>query len=155
MAGAPERLSPAASTAVVDSDNGVFVSAVSVWEISITRTLGRLSFPLERLDVLLAEMGVEVLSLTAAQAIAARELPRHHDDPFDRALVAQARIEGMALVSTDRNIARYGVPVILQTGIGWIAEELVQGLSQSSTMPKAWWRYCDLSYKDKLRTTMY
>nr|WP_282188956.1 type II toxin-antitoxin system VapC family toxin [Azospirillum aestuarii] len=112
MAGEPERLSPAAAAAVVDPDNGVFVSAVSVWEISIKRALGRLTFPLERLDALLAEMGVEVLGLTAAHAIAAGELPRHHDDPFDQALVAQARIEGMTLVSADRNIARYGVPVI-------------------------------------------
>ncbi len=112
MAGEPERLSPAAAAAVVNPDNAVFVSAVSLWEIAVKRALGRLSFPLERLDALLAEMGVEVLDLTAAHAVAAGGLPRHHDDPFDRALVAQARVEGMSLVSADPAVARYDVPVI-------------------------------------------
>lgn len=112
VASGPERLSPAATAAVVDPDNDVFMSAVSIWEISIKRVLGRLRFPLERLDALLAEMGVEVLDLTAAHGIAAGGLPRHHDDPFHRALVAQARTEGMTLVSADQAVARYDVPVI-------------------------------------------
>ncbi len=112
MTGEPERLSPAAAAAVVHPGNDVFLSAVSVWEIAIKRALGRLSFPLERLDAVLAEMGVEVLDLTAAHGIAAGGLPRHHDDPFDRALVAQARIEGMTLVSADQAVARYDVPVL-------------------------------------------
>ncbi|MBY6262618.1 type II toxin-antitoxin system VapC family toxin [Azospirillum sp. 412522] len=112
MASQPERLSAAAAAAVVNPDNEVFLSAVSVWEISIKRALGRLSFPLERLDALLAEMGIETLDMTAGHGIAAGDLPRHHDDPFDRALVAQARIEGMTLVSADQAVARYGVPVI-------------------------------------------
>ena len=112
MAGEPERLSPSAAAALVDPANEVFVSAVSVWEIAIKRALGRLMFPLERLDALLAEMVVEVLDLTAAHAVAAGSLPRHHDDPFDRALVAQARTEGMTLVSVDQAVARYDVPVL-------------------------------------------
>jgi PIN domain nuclease of toxin-antitoxin system len=113
MAGEPERLSPAVAAAVVDPDNDVFVSAVSVWEIAIKRALGRLPFPLERLDVLLAEMGVEILDLTAAHAIAAGDLPRLHDDPFDRALVAQAKVEGMTLISADHAVARYDVPLMV------------------------------------------
>lgn len=112
MSSQPERLSPAAAAAVVDPDNEVFLSAISVWEISIKRALGRLPFPLERLDALLTEMGIEMLDLSAAHGIAAGGLPRHHDDPFDRALVAQSQIEGMTLVSADQAVARYGVPVI-------------------------------------------
>ena len=112
MAAEPERLPPAVAAAVIDPGNEVFVSAVSVWEIAIKRALGRLPFPLDRLDALLAEMGIEVLDLTAAHAIAAGGLPRHHDDPFDRALVAQARVEGMTLVSADANIVRYDVAVL-------------------------------------------
>lgn len=114
MIGDPERLFPtaAAAAAVVDPGNEVFVSAVSAWEIATKRALGRLRFPLERWDTLLTEMGVDVLNLTPGHAIAAGDLPRHHDDPFDRALVAQARVEGMTLVSADPAVARYGVPVI-------------------------------------------
>lgn len=108
----PGRLSTAATAAVVNPDNEVFLSAISVWEISIKRALGRLSFPLERLDALLTEMGIEMLDITSGHGIAAGGLPRHHDDPFGRALVAQAQIEGMTLVSAGQAIARYGIPVI-------------------------------------------
>lgn len=112
MVGEPERLPAAAAAAVVDPDNDVYLSAVSVWEIAIKRALGRLPFPLERLDAVLAEMGVDILDLGAAHAVVAGELPRHHDDPFDRALVAQAKVEGLTLVSVDQMVARYGVPVM-------------------------------------------
>lgn len=107
MVGEPERLSPAVAAAVVNPDNDVYLSAVSVWEIAIKRALGRLRFPLERLDALLAEMGVEILDLTAAHAIATGDLPRHHDDPFDRALIGQAKVEGLTLVSVDQAMVRY------------------------------------------------
>ncbi|PWC44927.1 type II toxin-antitoxin system VapC family toxin [Azospirillum sp. TSO22-1] len=113
VVGEPERLSPAVAAAVVDPDNDVYLSAVSVWEIAIKRALGRLPFPLERLDALLAEMGVEILDLTAAHAIAAGGLPRHHDDPFDRALIGQAKVEGMTLVSVDQAMTRYDVVLLV------------------------------------------
>ena len=86
----------------------VAVSAVSGWEIEVKRARGRLDAP-DDLVELLAEQGFTASSLTLRHAVDAGRLPRHHDDPFDRALVAQARAEGLRLVSADRALAAYDV----------------------------------------------
>lgn len=96
----------------------MFVSAASAWEISIKTALGRLSFPLDRFDDVLARMGVEPLPIGVAHAIAAGRLPRHHDDPFDRMLVAQAQLEGIVVVTEDAAIARYDVAILGRGGSG-------------------------------------
>ncbi len=93
-------------------DSQVFVSAVTAWEIAIKHALGRLKFPLDRFDDTLHRMGFEALQILPAHAIAAGSLPRHHDDPFDRMLIAQARIETLTLASRDQVVARYDVPVL-------------------------------------------
>jgi PIN domain nuclease of toxin-antitoxin system len=90
----------------------VLVSAASAWEIAIKAALGRLAFPLDRLEGVLAQMGVMPLPITLAHAVAAGGLPRHHDDPFDRMLVAQARLEGLVLVTEDAALARYDVATL-------------------------------------------
>jgi PIN domain nuclease of toxin-antitoxin system len=108
---AGEALAPRAQDAVDRADPSVLVSAVSVWEIAIKRALGKLRAPedlLERLEY----AGVELLSITARHAHATAELPFHHSDPFDRLLVAQAQLEGCALVTRDRALDVYGVPVV-------------------------------------------
>jgi len=110
--GDPDRLPSVVAKAIVDPDNDVFLSAISVWEIAIKRALGRLDFPLERLDETLTETGFEVLDFTAHHAVAAGALPRHHDDPFDRALIAQAVTDGLVLASVDRNMPRYGLRLL-------------------------------------------
>lgn len=108
----PARLDEHARTVIVSPEHHVLVSAATVWEIAIKRALGRLAFPLERLDETMRRMGFEPLPIQPSHAIAAGGLPRHHDDPFDRMLVAQARLEGLVLVSEDKVIARYGVRVL-------------------------------------------
>jgi len=112
MAAQPERLSSAARAAVEAPGNTVFVSAVTAWEIAIKQALGRLHFPLERWDEVIDGMKLEVLDLTSTRAIAAGLLPRHHDDPFDRALIAQAQVERLTLVSTDHAVTRYDIAVL-------------------------------------------
>ncbi len=92
--------------------NQVLVSVASAWEIAIKHALGRLTFPLDRFEEVLQRMGFDLLPIGLAHAIAAGRLPRHHDDPFDRLLIAQAQTKGMTLVSTDRAIARYDVPLL-------------------------------------------
>jgi PIN domain nuclease of toxin-antitoxin system len=92
--------------------NRVLVSVASAWEIAIKHALGRLKFPLDRFDEILQRMGFDALPIGLGHAIAAGRLPRHHDDPFDRMLIAQAQNEGLTLVSTDRAITRYDVPVL-------------------------------------------
>lgn len=104
-------LSPEASYAVGDPENVVYVSAATVWEISIKQARGKVSMfkgllqEIERHRFLPLPIGME-------HAEEAGHLPRIHGDPFDRMLVAQARIEGLTLVTRDRNIAGYDVKVL-------------------------------------------
>ncbi len=92
--------------------NQVFVSAASAWEIAIKHALGRLTFPVDRFEEILQRMGFDALPIGLGHAVAAGRLPRHHDDPFDRMLIAQAQSEGLTLVSTDRAMMRYEVSVL-------------------------------------------
>jgi PIN domain nuclease of toxin-antitoxin system len=92
-------------------DAQLVISAVSVWEIAIKRAIGKLEAPddvLERIE----EAGAEVLTITARHAHATGGLPLHHNDPFDRLLVVQAKLEGCALVTRDRAFATYGIPIV-------------------------------------------
>ena len=78
------------------------VSAASVWEVAIKHRIGKLSVgPALFRDRMLAA-GAELLAVTDAHAIETAVLPRHHDDPFDRMLIAQARVEKLRAVSADR-----------------------------------------------------
>lgn len=110
-AGVDKRLAEIARTAIADAENRVVVSAVTVWEISIKRAIGKLEFRHDTLRVL-DQTGFETLDITPEHADAAGSLPLHHADPFDRLLVAQARIDQFVLVTQDRQILPYGVPLI-------------------------------------------
>ncbi len=105
------RLRPDAKEAVADEKSHVAVSAASAWEIAIKARLGRLQGRSE-LEEQLRDEGFEALPISVAHAIHAGGLPLHHDDPFDRMLVAQSRLEGLTIVTRDPRIARYGVPTL-------------------------------------------
>ncbi len=90
----------------------VYISAVSLWEISIKAQLGRLDVPVESLEEEISANDFSELAMSARHAVAAGQLPRHHDDPFDRMLIAQARLEGLTLVSHDRRFPDYGVSLL-------------------------------------------
>ncbi|MFB9237166.1 type II toxin-antitoxin system VapC family toxin [Plantactinospora siamensis] len=92
-------------------DPEIFLSPVSLWEITIKQTAGKLDGPAD-LAERVRDMGFRELPVTSAHAIAAGRLPPHHRDPFDRMLVAQAITEGLTLVSRDASIARYGVDLL-------------------------------------------
>lgn len=104
----PDRLDTAVREAIVAPDNDVLVSSASAWEIAIKHALGRIEFPLAELPGLLETMGMETLPVSIRHAIAAGGLPRLHNDPFDRMLVAQTAIENAVLVTEDAVIPRYG-----------------------------------------------
>lgn len=104
----PARLSPAAHDALVDPSATVLVSAASAWEISIKRGQGRLTFPTVTRE-LLTRMRMAPLPITLMHAAEVRLLPDLHTDPFDRMLVAQARVEGSVLVSRDPQVRAYDV----------------------------------------------
>ncbi len=83
----------------------------SVWEISIKAALGRLP-PVPDIAGAMKSHEFLPLDITMAHALAAGALPLHHRDPFDRMLVAQAQLEGLVLVSRDRRLEPYGVPIL-------------------------------------------
>jgi len=87
------------------------VSAATAWEAAIKAALGRLRYP-DSIETGVEASGFEKLPITFAHAESAAALPAHHADPFDRILIAQARLEGLTLVSGDRAILRYDVPVL-------------------------------------------
>ncbi len=103
-----DALGESARSAIVDPRNDVFVSAISMWEISIKRSLGKLKAPEDLLSTVEAA-GFQELPVTFVHADHAGGLPPHHRDPFDRMLVAQAQVEGLTIVTHDSVIAKYGV----------------------------------------------
>lgn len=108
---APSKLSKTARQLIEKSD--VYVSAASVWEISIKATLGKLSARSSDILAAVEPAGFSMLSITGEHAAQVSELPVHHKDPFDRMLVAQASTEPMRLLTNDEILRAYGSFVIV------------------------------------------
>ena len=108
---ADEGLHPGAQDAIADPANLVAVSAASAWEISIKKALGKLAAP-DDLEQQLAAGGFVPLPISIAHGTAAGQLPHHHEDPFDRMLIAQALAEGLTIVTRDKRFDDYGVAVL-------------------------------------------
>ena len=102
------RLSREATSAIREAEQ-VYVSAVSAWEIAIKTALGRLA-PTRTVAEAVAESGFEELPVRLRHAEALVALPRHHRDPFDRMLIAQARAERLTIVTRDRAFEAYEAP---------------------------------------------
>ena len=100
-----------ARVAIAEAEAVVYVSSVSVWEIAIKRQLGKLVAPEDLLAELERQRFVQ-LPLSAADAWLAGHLDVHHADPFDRAMVAQALVHGLRVVTRDSSFAEYGVDVL-------------------------------------------
>lgn len=105
-------LSVAARALIGDPENTVFLSAVSLWEIWLKVSLGKLRLPADFQAKIEAE-AFENLPLTAAHARQVASLPWHHRDPFDRMLVAQAQSEKLVLLTADEPVTMYGDFVLL------------------------------------------
>lgn len=110
--GGSSELSPRARAAIADPANVVVVSAATIWEIEIKRALGRLEAGDADLVAEIEANRFAELAVSAGHAAAAARLPRHHDDPFDRMLVAQSRMESLVCVTRDPAFDAYGVPCL-------------------------------------------
>ena len=108
-----ERLSAKARGLMANPDNTLVFSVVSLWEIAIKSSAHRADFRAEPGLIRrgLLSSGFEELGVTGEHAIAVADLPPIHGDPFDRMLVAQARVEGITLLTNDAAVARYHGPV--------------------------------------------
>ncbi len=100
------------ASAIALPANEAFVSAATVWEISIKRALGKLDFPVDKVSEILRDEGFTALPITLEHARQAGALPRLHADPFDRMLVAQAQHEGMTIATVDAAIRGYAVATL-------------------------------------------
>ncbi len=103
-----DRLTPAMREAIGDPHTPVAVSAVSAWEMAIKAALGKLSVP-TGLTEEIQRQSFDAVPITVEDGLAAGALPRHHDDPFDRMLIAQAVRRRFVLVTADRRFADYDV----------------------------------------------
>ena len=102
-----ESLSKQARALISDPENTVFVSAVSLWEIWLKESLGKLRVPADFEDKLASE-SFESLPLTGPQTRQVARLPWHHRDPFDRMLIAQAQVDDLTLLTADDRVSAYG-----------------------------------------------
>jgi len=109
------RLSARAREVIRDSDNELFFSAASGWEIAIKAQLGRLQLP-DNLEQFIVEQlalnAILVLPIQLRHALHVYTLPQHHRDPFDRMLVAQSQVENLSLLTADPQITQYEVAII-------------------------------------------
>lgn len=106
------RLSAKARESMADPESLVYVSAATIWELYIKQALGKLDAGANDLMDEIAANDFLELPITAHHAKRAGILPREHDDPFDRMLIAQAQLEGLTCVSRDPAFRRYDVPVL-------------------------------------------
>ena len=103
-----------AETLVLDGDNTLYFSPASIWEIGIKKSLSRSDFKVDP-EVLrrgLLDNQYQELPITSLHALAVNDLPQLHKDPFDRMLLAQAKAEGISLLTSDSVLCEYPGPVI-------------------------------------------
>ena len=103
------KLGKTACEIIANSNNDVHVSTASVWEVAIKTALGRLEVELDDLEEAIVRNGFRPLPIGFRHAVTAGRLPSVHRDPFDRMLVAQARVEELRIVSHDQVFERYGL----------------------------------------------
>jgi PIN domain nuclease of toxin-antitoxin system len=107
----PRLIAPTLRAAMRDEANEIVISAATIWEIAIKRAIGKLRFDRPIVAAVQA-LGFEILPVSGAHAEHAGSLPPHHNDPFDRLIIAQAQLEGMVLGTQDRRMRPYGVAML-------------------------------------------
>jgi PIN domain nuclease of toxin-antitoxin system len=110
-----EQLSKRAREIIANGENEIYLSAASAWEIAIKAAKGLLKLPEAPGTYITSRMSMcrfQALPVQISHAVRVYELPHHHDDPFDRLLIAQSQLEEMPLISADADIRKYNLKVI-------------------------------------------
>ncbi len=113
--GSAGRINQRGRDLLADGKQDFYLSATSSWEISIKASSGKLSLPghpASFIPRVLAEQGITPLPILHQHALAVYDLPRHHTDPFDRLLIAQAQTEEMVVLTADSVFRRYAVAIV-------------------------------------------
>ena len=111
----PEKLSQNAKEVIQNSENNLYLSAASAWELSVKNSLGILSLhmsPEKYVTERMADNDIKALAISHKHTLRAMALPNHHEDPFDRILVAQSLSEHMPILTVDRRMKKYRIDVI-------------------------------------------
>jgi len=108
----PERIKPKVQDLLVDTDNIVFVSIASLWELQIKKSLNKISLPNDFIPQL-QKNGFDLLDINYKHIVTLSELPLIHRDPFDRMLIAQTIYEDLSLITSDSEIIKYDVQIII------------------------------------------
>jgi len=109
----PKQIAPKASKIISDTENNIFISCASFWEMAIKKSLGRLTLPRNMVEILRTE-SFQILPVDHEEALGVSDLPKIHQDPFDRMLVMQAKLHNCVLITRDKNMMDY--PVITLKG---------------------------------------
>jgi PIN domain nuclease of toxin-antitoxin system len=112
---ASERIGGEGRDLLARGTQEIYLSAASSWEIGIKSALGKLRLPEPAVSYVpkrMAAQGIRPLPITHGHALAVSELPTYHRDPFDRLLIAQAQVEGMAILTADRAFRLYPVEIV-------------------------------------------
>jgi PIN domain nuclease of toxin-antitoxin system len=108
---ASPRLSLAARGAIADPTNEVLISVAALWELTIKASSGTLNLPTD-FETMVTSQQFSILSITFLHLRRLATLPRHHRDPFDRMMIAQALAEGIPIATGDRSFASYGLQIV-------------------------------------------
>lgn len=115
MVGAKHLLSSNATAAIQDTNNILYLSMVSVWEMQIKLQIGKLALPADLEQIVQEQQtinGVMILHIDLNHIYSLATLLPHHKDPFDRLLIAQSTAETMIIVSNDSKFSAYGIPIL-------------------------------------------
>ncbi|MBM3886909.1 type II toxin-antitoxin system VapC family toxin, partial [Candidatus Dependentiae bacterium] len=105
-----KKLTKKIRNVIQDPENHIFVSSVSVWEVSIKKALGKLRAPDNLKEAVIAS-DIQFLSMTVDHALYLSQLPAIHNDPFDRLLIAQCLVEDLVFITADTIIPRYEIKI--------------------------------------------
>ena len=105
-------LTPEVISAYQSEDNDLFLSVASVWELGLKRSIGKLDFDITGAIELLSQNGINILDITLPISLLVNELPYHHKDPFDRIIIATAKINDMGIITSDMAFKDYGIKTI-------------------------------------------
>lgn len=107
-----QSLTEQAKAGFEDPENTIYLSAASIWELGLKRSLGKLEFDVTGIVSLLPGMGIEVLSIDMQIALLVNQLPYHHKDPFDRIIIATAKAQSLSVITSDTQFSNYGLDII-------------------------------------------
>jgi PIN domain nuclease of toxin-antitoxin system len=113
--GSVENVGSAGQAILSDADVEIYLSTASTWEIAIKARIGKSTLPeppSRYIPKRLAEQNIQALTINQSHALKVYDLPLHHRDPFDRLIIAQAMVEEMVILTSDRDFEKYPVQVV-------------------------------------------